>query len=342
MEQCHILIIDDEVDSALYVARILKKNGFVTVSTSNEPHDAITRYMESGPDLVIVDLHIPVFSGIEIMRAIRGLDPEGEYVPVIMMTGDLGPSAKRLALEAGCNDFVDKFSEEFEFLLRVKNCLRTRLLHLGMKSQNAVLEQQVYNRTRDLMAAQEEVVQRLAAASEYRDDVTGQHVERVGTLAADLAGAIGLSRKEIELIRRGAKLHDIGKIGIPDTILYKEGPLTVEERRVMERHTIIGDQILANGSADLIRTAQTIARSHHERWDGSGYPDKLAAENIPLPGRIVAIADVYDALITKRPYKEAFPLELAREIILTESGRHFDPHLVEAFQALPPTAVVAT
>src|SRR6185369_4292205 len=123
------------------------------------------------------------------------------------------------------------------------------------------------------MAAQEEVVQRLAAAAEYRDDITGQHVQRVGALAADLAVAIGLSRKEVELIRRGAKLHDIGKIGIPDTILYKEGPLTPEERKIMQTHTIIGDQILAKGTADLIRTAQTIARSHHEKWDGSGYPD---------------------------------------------------------------------
>jgi putative two-component system response regulator len=204
------------------------------------------------------------------------------------------------------------------------------------------LEQQVYNRTRDLMAAQEEVVQRLAAAAEYRDDVTGQHVERVGALAAELAALIGLSRRDIELIRRGAKLHDIGKIGIPDTILYKEGPLTPDERLVMERHTIIGDQILANGTAELIRTAQTIARSHHERWDGTGYPDRLKGSDIPLVGRIVAIADVYDALITKRPYKEAFSYELAREIILTESGRHFDPHIVEAFQSLPPPTPVVS
>jgi putative two-component system response regulator len=203
-----------------------------------------------------------------------------------------------------------------------------------MRTQNNQLEQQVYERTRELIASQEEVVQRLAAA-EYRDDITGRHVERVGNLAAELATVIGLSRREIEMIRRGAKLHDIGKIGIPDAILYKEGPLTLPERRVMQRHTIIGDEILSNGTAEIIRTAQSIARSHHERWDGTGYPDGLSGVEIPLVGRIVALADVFDALITKRPYKEAIPYETARAIILNESGGHFDPYVVDAFKNIP-------
>ncbi len=335
MEDSAILIIDDDIDSAMLVARLLRKSGFDNVAYCTDPKEGIARYIQAPPDLVIVDLHIPAFSGIDVMRAIRRLDPEGDYVPVVMMTGDMGPTAKRQALEAGCNDFVDKFAEDFEVMLRLKNCLRTRQLHLALKQQNRELEAQVYARTREAVAAQEEVVQRLAAAAEYRDDTSGQHVERVGNLAADLAMALGLDRKETELIRRGAKLHDIGKIGIPDTILYKPGALTVEERQVMQKHTIIGDQILSNGSAELIRTAQVIARSHHERWDGSGYPDGLAGAGIPLEGRIVAVADVYDALITKRPYKEAMPQDLAREVILSESGRHFDPTLVEAFRRLP-------
>jgi putative two-component system response regulator len=291
--------------------------------------------MESAPDLVIADLHMPQLSGVDIMKSIRGLDPDGEYVPVILMTGDIGPSAKRLALEAGANDFIDKLAEDFEVMLRIRNCLRTRMLYLALKEQNSELEQQVYMRTREVFAAQEEVVQRLAAAAEYRDDVTGKHVERVGNLAAELAATIGLSRREIETIRRGAKLHDIGKIGIPDSILYKEGPLTVEERTVMQRHTTIGDQILANGNAEIIRTAQIIARSHHERWDGTGYPLGLQGNAIPLVGRLVAIADVFDALITKRPYKEAMPYAEAREIIIAESNRHFDPQIVEAFRKIP-------
>lgn len=335
LEDSLILVIDDEELSALVVARVLNKNGFTHVRTSSDPRDAIGLYMESAPDLVIVDLHMPGFNGAEVIRAIRELDPDGEYVPVVMMTGDLGPSAKRLAFEAGCNDFIDKCAEEFELLLRVKNCLRTRCLHLGMRSQNAALEQQVYERTRDLAAAQEEVVQKLAAAAEYRDDVTGRHVERVGNLAGEIAVAIGLSRPEADLIQRAAKLHDIGKIGIPDHILHKPGPLTPSERRIMQTHTRIGDIILSNGGAEIIRTAQVIARSHHERWDGKGYPDELAGAAIPLPGRIVALADVFDALITKRPYKEAIPIAMAREIILDERGRHFDPEMVDAFRRIP-------
>jgi putative two-component system response regulator len=330
-----ILIIDDDIDTAAYLARVLAKHGFINVATCNDAQEAITLYMESAPDLVVVDLHIPGFSGIEIMRTIRKLDPEGEYVPVIMMTGDLGPTAKRQALEAGCNDFIDKFAEDFEVMLRIKNALRTRMLHVGMRNQNSQLEQQVYERTRELIASQEEVVQRLAAAAEYRDDITGRHVERVGNLAAEIASVLGLGRREVEMIRRGAKLHDIGKIGIPDAILYKEGPLTLEERRVMQRHTVIGDQILMNGNAEIIRTAQAIARSHHERWDGTGYPDGLVGVEIPLVGRIVALADVFDAIITKRPYKEAMPYDAARSIILNESGRHFDPYIVDAFKSIP-------
>lgn len=333
-EHSSVLIIDDEIDSALVIARMLAKEGFTNVTTIADPQEAIARYMESAPDLVIVDLHIPQFGGVEIMRAIRGLDPEGEYVPVIVMTYDMGPSAKRLALEAGCNDFIDKFAEEFEVMLRVKNCLRTRMLHLAMRDQNAQLEQQVYERTRDLIASQEEVVQRLAAAAEYRDDITGKHVERVGRLAAELAALLGLNKREIEMIRRAAKLHDIGKIGIPDEILYKQGPLTLAEREVMQTHALIGDRILADGSAELIRTAQEIARTHHERWDGNGYPEGLAGTHIPLSGRIVAIADVFDALITKRPYKDAFSYKSARDIIIEESGRHFDPTIVNAFRTL--------
>src|ERR1044072_3786440 len=171
LERSSILIVDDEEDSALLLERLLRRNGFERITISSDPKEAIATYMESAPDLLIADLHMPTMSGVDIMRAIRSLDPDGDYVPIIMMTGDIGSSAKRLALEAGANDFIDKFAEDFEVMLRIKNCLRTRMLHLGMKAQNAELEQQVYIRTREVFAAQEEVVQRLAAAAEYRDDV---------------------------------------------------------------------------------------------------------------------------------------------------------------------------
>lgn len=291
--------------------------------------------MQQQPDLVLLDLHMPGVSGIELMERFRKFDRTDTFVPVIVISSDLDHHAKQEALLAGANDFIDKFSHDFEILLRVNNFLKTRHLHVGLEKQKSSLERLVYERTRELDASQREVVQRLAAAAEYRDDNTGKHVERVGNMAAELALAVGIEPEAVELLRLSAKLHDIGKIAIPDSILYKPGPLTTEEREVMETHTTVGFNILSQGSSDLTRTAQLIARSHHEKWNGKGYPDGLAGSDIPIYGRLVAVADVYDALVSKRPYKRPFLPEKARAIILDESGRHFDPLIVEAFSNMP-------
>ncbi|HLA15233.1 MAG TPA: HD domain-containing phosphohydrolase, partial [Gemmatimonadaceae bacterium] len=196
--------------------------------------------------------------------------------------------------------------------------------------QNESLEHRVTDRTRELEEAQVEILQRLAAAAEFRDDDTGEHTHRVGHMAALIATGLGLSAPHVDLIRRAAPLHDVGKIGIPDSILLKPGRLTREERRIMQTHATIGAAMLAGGNSTLVQMAERIARSHHERWDGKGYPDGSAGELIPIEARIVAVADFLDALAHNRPYRPAWPLEKALAKIAAERGGHFDPAVVDA------------
>ena len=197
-----------------------------------------------------------------------------------------------------------------------------------------LLDEKVRERTKAVEAAQNEILERLAQATEYRDDDTGEHTQRVGANSALLAQALGLPPKQVELIRRAAPLHDVGKIGIPDHILLKPGKLTPEEFEVMKTHTLIGARMLSDGSSDLVRIAQSIALTHHERWDGSGYPYAIAGEAIPIEGRIVALADVFDALTHSRPYKKAWPVADAVAEITSQSGHQFDPQLVYVFIGL--------
>jgi putative two-component system response regulator len=201
---------------------------------------------------------------------------------------------------------------------------------------NDALASEVRSRTRDLRDTEIEIIERLGQAVESRDEETGDHIARIGSLCRRLARAAGLSADEAELLERASAMHDVGKIAIPDDILRKPGPLDPEERAVMERHTTIGAELLAGSRSTLVQAAEVIARSHHERWDGTGYPAGLAGEEIPLAGRICAICDVFDALISNRPYKAAWPVELALEEIRQQGGRHFDPRLTELFLALDP------
>jgi putative two-component system response regulator len=336
-----ILVVDDDMDGLVLLERLLRKNGCTRILTSPDPAKAISLYMDSTPDLVLLDFHMPGMNGVQFMRSCRKLDPDGDFVPFIVMTGDMSLQSKGEALEAGANDFLDKYAQDLEITLRIKNFLRTRHLHLSVQRHNLTLEQEVKARTKSLEESQDEIVQRLALAAEHRDDATSKHVDRVGNYAAELTLALGIEGEAVDLVRRSAKLHDVGKLGIPDSILHKPGALTPEERATMQTHTVIGDRILANGTSPIVRAAQVIARSHHEKWDGSGYPDRLAGEAIPRLGRIVAVADVFDALVTERPYKEAFHPSVALEIIKEESGKHFEPQLVEAFLSISFATLVA-
>lgn len=327
--KARILIIDDEATNVEVLRRVLERSGFTRVQTTTDPRDARRLYLDFRPDLILLDLHMPHVDGLAVMDELNQI-AEATYLPILILTGDVSPEARRDALSRGAKDFVHKPFSTDEVLLRIGTLLETRFLYLQIQSQNQMLEAKVRERTRELEGAQFEIIERLAKAAEFRDDNTGQHTERVGQMAALMAKHIGLPESQVSLIRRAAPLHDVGKIGIPDKILLKPGRLTSDEFALVKTHTSIGARILSGSRFPILRLAEEIAFSHHERWDGEGYA-KIPGESIPLPGRIVAIADVFDALTQRRPYKEAWPVDKAIAEIEQQRGRQFDPKLVEAF-----------
>jgi len=309
--------------------RVLERSGFTRVQTTTDPREARTLYLDFRPDLILLDLHMPHLDGLAVMDELNEI-AEATYLPILILTGDVSPEARRDALSRGAKDFVHKPFSTDEVLLRIGTLLETRFLYLQIQSQNQMLEAKVRERTRELEGAQFEIIERLAKAAEFRDDNTGQHTERVGQMAALMAKQIGLPESQVSLIRRAAPLHDVGKIGIPDKILLKPGKLTGDEFALVKTHTTIGARILSGSRFPILRLAEEIAFSHHERWDGEGYA-RIPGDSIPLPGRIVAIADVFDALTQRRPYKDAWPVDKAIDEIEQQRGRQFDPKLVEAF-----------
>jgi putative two-component system response regulator len=324
-----ILIVDDESNNVEILRRILTRAGFTRIESTTDARDAKRLYIRHRPDLILLDLHMPHLDGLEVMAQLAEI-AEASYLPILILSADVTPEARRDALSRGAKDFVNKPFQQDEILLRIKTLLETRLLYLQIQSQNQMLEAKVRERTRALEEAQIEIVERLAVAAEFRDDNTGQHTQRVGQMSALLARQLGMPDAQVALMRRAAPLHDVGKIGVPDAILLKLGKLTEQEFAVVKTHTVIGARILSGGKFPLLRLAEEIAFSHHERWDGTGYAS-LAGTNIPLAGRIVAIADVFDALTQQRPYKPAWPISDAIAEIERQRGHQFDPGVVDAF-----------
>lgn len=343
LERAHyaqILLVDDEPDNLTVLESLLRHSGFRSVVSTNDSRDVVDLFTEIAPDLVVLDLHMPHKDGFDVMTDLRPLIPESTYLPILVLTGDPDPDVRRRALAMGAKDFLTKPFESMEVLLRIKNLLETRTLHQELRRHAETLEEKVRDRTRELAEAQVEILRRLAIAAEYRDDITGEHAERVGVLAALLAQVIGLHRDEVQIIRRAATLHDVGKIGVPDAILMKPGPLTEDEFSVMKTHTAIGGRILSGSQYPLLQVAREIAITHHEHWSGGGYTAGLIGTDIPLVGRLVAVADVFDSLTHRRPYKEAYAVETAVEIVRQKSGGHFDPKVVRAFNQLAENGVL--
>jgi putative two-component system response regulator len=329
-----ILAVDDEDVNLLLLRRTLERAGYTRVQTTTDPSVVPVLFVEIEPDLVVLDLHMPGMDGFELIERLAPIAGGRTGVPFLVLTADVTEDIKRRALEYGARDFLTKPFSPTELLLRVRNLLEVQQLHRSLREQNANLEQEVAERTRDLEQARLEILGRLALAAEYRDDETQEHAWRIGRTCALLADAVGLPDRQVELIRRAAPLHDIGKIGIPDAILLKPGKLTEHEFDAIKTHTTIGAEILSGGKSSLLLLAERIALSHHERWGGGGYPDGLSGEEIPLAGRIVAVADVFDALTHERPYKRAWPVDEAVSEVLDQRGRQFDPQLVDAFASL--------
>jgi len=322
-----ILAIDDEDANLRLLGRMLDRAGFANLTTTRDPAQALSLFRLTRPDIVLLDLHMPGMDGMQVLGQLRPHLQEEGWLPVLMLSGDLTPEARQGALASGARDFLAKPFDPTEAVLRIRNLLEMRFLHRHVREENRRLERKVAERTRDLELAQAEMLERLAQAAELRDDETGEHVRRVGDLAAGIAHAMGLDEGFAAMLRRAAALHDVGKIGIPDAILRKPGPLTSDERVRMNEHAQIGARILAGGRSELMAMAERIAASHHERWDGTGYPRGLSSDGIPLEARIVAVADFYDALTHDRPYRPAFQPHVAIAEVERGLGTHFDPEV---------------
>jgi len=332
-----IVIVDDEPANVRLLERILQQAGYTDLTSTTDPRDALALCKETEPDLILLDLHMPHVDGFAVMAELRPLLADDNYLPILVLTADITRDAKQRALSGGAKDFLTKPIDSIEVVLRIKNLLDTRFLHLQLQDQNVILEEKVRVRTHELEEARMEILDRLARAAEFRDDATGEHTRRVGETAAALASTLGLPAAEVELIGRVAPLHDVGKIGIPDAILLKADRLTVEEFEVMKTHTTIGADILAGSRFPLLQLAQEIALTHHERWDGAGYPRGLKGEAIPLAGRIVAVVDAFDAMTHDRPYRKALSTQAAWEIFWEGAGAQWDAGLVEALASTQTT-----
>ena len=330
-----ILIVDDQTYNIALLRMILKEVGYQTIDATTDPREALPLYVANKPDLVLLDLQMPHIDGFGVMDQLRAL--EGDIIPVLVLTAETDPEVRYRALESGARDFLNKPFDKLETLSRIRNLIEVSLQHKKIRAQNEELEQKIRDRTQELRNTQLEIIHRLGHAAEYKDNETGYHIIRMSLYCGVMGQAVGMAPAEVEMLQRASPMHDVGKIGIPDRVLLKPAKLDPEEWLVMKTHAAIGADLLSGSNSALIQLAAVIALTHHEKWDGSGYPRGLRGEAIPLAGRICAICDVFDALTSERPYKRAWTVQEAVAEIRAGSGRHFDPQLVATFCELLPS-----
>lgn len=330
LEQARIFIIDDEPANLKLLDKMLASQGYEQRILIQDPRDVLTRYLENRPDLILLDINMPHLDGYQVMEQIKALEDE-LAPPIVILTAQHGRDYLIKALSAGARDFIGKPFDRVELLMRVRNLLDAQLGHRLLLEQKDVLEEMVRLRTEELNCTRLKIVQRLGRAAEYRDNETGTHIIRVSQICALLAKKLGWSDADSELMLHASPMHDIGKIGIPDHVLLKPAKFEPEERQIINTHTTIGAELLDGDDSALLRLAREVALSHHEKWDGSGYPGGLAGEAIPQSGRIVAVADVFDALTSSRPYKRAWTVEAATAFVRDNAGSHFDPAVAACF-----------
>ncbi|MEI8363057.1 MAG: HD domain-containing phosphohydrolase [Betaproteobacteria bacterium] len=331
---CSVLIVDDQPTSRTILAQVVKSiNASINVIEQGNPVQALEWAVSNKANLVFIDYLMPEMNGTEFVKRLKML-PGYESVPVMMITINSDTNTRYAALEAGVADFINKPFDIQECTARSKNLLTMNIQHIALQDKSILLEGLVHAATAEIKAREKETLMRLARAGEYKDYDTAMHLQRMSLYSRALANTIGLSEDEAEIVELAAPLHDIGKIGTPDSILLKQGPLTDDELKIMRRHPMIGYKILEGSPSKYLQKGGEIALAHHERFDGSGYPNGLIGEEIPLAARIVAIADVFDALTSARPYKEAWRFDRAFKYIWDEGGKHFDPELVEAMQSI--------
>ena len=334
-----ILVVDDQPQNIELLEAYLVPQGYEIVKAANG-EEALGKLSANQIDLILLDVMMPGIDGFEVTRRVRH-DNKHQLLPIILVTALRETEDRVKGIEAGCDDFISKPIDKTELLARVRSLVKVKAYNDLQSNYRNELETEVTKRTEELKQAVEKIqaasldtIYRLSVASEYKDADTGAHIKRVSWYSASIAHHMGLAEKTIETILYAAPMHDLGKIGIPDRILLKPARLNPAEWKIMNTHTVIGAKILKGSDAEFIRLGEIIARSHHEKWDGSGYPDGLKGMDIPIAGRITAIADVFDALTSKRPYKEPFSVEDSLVIIGEGRGSHFDPDVVDAFFAI--------
>ena len=331
-----ILIIDDQVQNIELLEAYLAPECYEIIKAFNGK-DAVNIIAANQIDLVLLDIMMPGIDGFEVIRRVRQGE-KNRLLPIILVTALKEKEDRVKGIEAGCDDFISKPVDKLELLARVHSLLKVKAYNGLMLNYRTELESEVTARTEQLKQALQRIktasldtIYRLSMASEYRDEETGAHIKRVSRYSAAIARKMGMDENTIETILYAAPMHDLGKIGIPDQILMKRGKLDPAEWKIIKFHTVIGAKILHGAEAEFIKLGEVIALSHHEKWDGSGYPNGEKGQQIPIAGRIVAIADVFDALTSKRPYKEAFPTEVSLAIVKQGRGTHFDPDVADAF-----------
>lgn len=325
-----VLIVDDTPINLLLLKSLVAKMEGCVPLTFEDPAKALAWCEQNEPDLVLLDYMMPNISGLEFLGRFRTM-PGCSEVPVLMVTADHETDVRYRALESGANDFLTKPVDRIEFLARAKNMLALRTSHKQLANKAEWLADEVRKATAEIVRREHETIFCLSRAAEYRDPETGAHIVRMAHYSRIIGRNLGLPPAELEMLFEAAPMHDIGKVGTPDNILLKPGRLDDAEFEIMKRHASIGYEILHASESPLLKVAAEIAGAHHEKFDGTGYPNKLAGENIPLFGRIVAVADVFDALTSERPYKRAWEVGAAAAFLREWSGRHFDPRCVEAF-----------
>ncbi|MFA4029834.1 MAG: hypothetical protein GDYSWBUE_001143 [Candidatus Fervidibacterota bacterium] len=330
-EKKRILVVDDEEYIQQLLQSILSREGY-EVSVAGDGDEALRLIDQNAYDLIVLDIMMPGTNGLEVLRRIKTTE-RLKFTPVIIMTAVMDRDVRYRALDFGADEFLNKPIDIYELRARVRTLLSVKEYHDFLANLADMLKAEVDKKTKELREAQLETVRRLGRAAEFRDDETGNHIMRMSMYCAIVAKRLGLPDEDVEMILYASPMHDVGKIGVPDRILLKPGKLDPGEWEIMKRHTVWGAEILSGSRSQLLETARVIALTHHEKWDGSGYPHGLSGEEIPLFGRICAIADVFDALTSERVYKPAYPNERAFSIINEERGRHFDPQVVDAFFA---------
>jgi two-component system response regulator RpfG len=326
-----VMVVDDQSTGRAILEQVIRSlDERVVVEGFARPIDAVVWATRHVSDLVLVDYMMPEMDGIEFVKRLRAL-PGYEHVPIVMVTVHDDRKVRYAALDAGITDFLTKPVDARECLARCRNLLTLRRQQLALEDRKRLLEHMVEDATREVREREKETLLRLARAGEFRDGETGNHLIRMARYSRLIADRIGLDLDEAETIELAAPLHDIGKIGIPDHILLKPEKLDDGEWQIMRRHPVMGHEILKGSGSKYVRMGALIALGHHEKYDGSGYPNGLVGEHIPLCARIIAVADVFDALSSVRPYKKAWPGEQAFEYLVAQRHKHFDARLVEAF-----------